>query len=218
MRHAPFLKMYAEYTTNFPKAMEVVDDLKKKSSRFKAVVDEVEGTKECKGLYLTSHMGTLVNRIGRYKLFFQRILKTLPEDAADLEDAAAALAKISDAASHCDKAGAKLDGFKKVMEIQQSLGGTIDLVGPTREFIKEGKITKISARSQDHQERYLFLVSQNEDCAHKPEKNPPLFLCKKKNCTCKQEFLAMLLPIPLFFKRRDTCVFIFRGFFYSISV
>ena len=52
----------------------------------------------------------------------------------------------------------KIDQFKQLLEIQESLGGAVDLVSPTRELIKEGKIVKISARSGDHQERYLFLV------------------------------------------------------------
>lgn len=53
----------------------------------------------------------------------------------------------------------KIDKFEKLLEIQESLGGAEDLVSPTRELIKEGKIIKISARSGDHQERYIFLVS-----------------------------------------------------------
>lgn len=52
----------------------------------------------------------------------------------------------------------KIDQFKQLLEIQESLGGAVDLVSPTRELVKEGKIVKISARSGDHQERYLFLV------------------------------------------------------------
>ena len=48
-----------------------------------------------------------------------------------------------------------------VVILQESLGGTVDLVSPTRELVREGKIVKISARSGDHQDRYLFLVSIN---------------------------------------------------------
>lgn len=53
------------------------------------------------------------------------------------------------------------DKFKKLLEIQEMIGGGIDLVSPTRELTKEGKIVKISARSGDHQERYLFLVTDS---------------------------------------------------------
>lgn len=53
----------------------------------------------------------------------------------------------------------RIEQFKKLLEVQESLGGSIDLVSPTREVLKEGKIVKISARTGDHQDRYLFLVS-----------------------------------------------------------
>ena len=52
----------------------------------------------------------------------------------------------------------RIEQFKKLLEVQESIGGSIDLVSPTREVLKEGKIVKISARTADHQERYLFLV------------------------------------------------------------
>ena len=52
----------------------------------------------------------------------------------------------------------RIEKFKKLLEVQESLGGTVDLVSPTRELLREGKIVKISARSGDHQDRYLFLV------------------------------------------------------------
>lgn len=71
---------------------------------------------------------------------------------------AEALHLVSTAANHANEAMKKIDQFKQLLEIQESLGGAVDLVSPTRELVKEGKIVKISARSGDHQERYLFLV------------------------------------------------------------
>ena len=53
----------------------------------------------------------------------------------------------------------RIDQFKKLLEVQESIGGGIDLVSPTREVLREGKMTKISARTGDHQERYVFLLS-----------------------------------------------------------
>lgn len=48
--------------------------------------------------------------------------------------------------------------FKKLIEINESLGLNEDLIGPTQTLIKEGRITKISAKSGLPQERYLYLV------------------------------------------------------------
>ena len=69
---------------------------------------------------------------------------------------------VSTAAAHANDAMKRIEKFKKLLEVQESLGGTVDLVSPTRELVKEGKIVKISARSGDHQDRYLFLVIKKE--------------------------------------------------------
>jgi hypothetical protein len=66
---------------------------------------------------------------------------------------------VSTAANHANEAMKKIDKFKQLLEVQEKISGAVDLVSPTRELLKEGKIVKISARSGDHQERYLFLVS-----------------------------------------------------------
>jgi hypothetical protein len=66
---------------------------------------------------------------------------------------------VSTAANHANEAMKKIDKFKQLLEVQEKISGAVDLVSPTRELLKEGKIMKISARSGDHQERYLFLVS-----------------------------------------------------------
>ena len=50
--------------------------------------------------------------------------------------------------------------FRKLLDINESLGDMIDLISPTRELIKEGKILRIAARDGDRYERYMFLVSQ----------------------------------------------------------
>jgi hypothetical protein len=70
-----------------------------------------------------------------------------------------ALHLVSTAAKHANDAMKRIEKFKKLLEVQESLGGTVDLVSPTRELLKEGKMVKISARSGDHQDRYIFLVS-----------------------------------------------------------
>lgn len=69
---------------------------------------------------------------------------------------------VSTAANHTNEAMKKIDKFKKLLEIQESIYDATDLVSATRELVKEGRIVKISARSGDHQERHLFLVIINK--------------------------------------------------------
>ncbi|QQP42100.1 FYVE_ RhoGEF and PH domaincontaining protein 4like, partial [Caligus rogercresseyi] len=112
---------------------------------------------ECGNLTLQSHMLTPIQRIPRYELLLKDYLKKLPEDSNDREDSEKALHLVSTAAAHANDAMKRIEKFKKLLEVQECLSGTVDLVNPTRELVKEGKIVKISARSGDHQERYLFL-------------------------------------------------------------
>ena len=155
-KFAPFLRMYSEYTTRLKDALNLVESLTKKQKDFAQAVQEVQSMPESRNLSLNIHMSSLHQRLAKYKMLFERYIKTLPEGSADVAGAKNALKGIVEAALHCNSADAKLENFNKLLEIQQSTGK--DLVSPTREFVKEGRINKISYKSQDHQERHLFLV------------------------------------------------------------
>ncbi|XP_046407118.1 FYVE, RhoGEF and PH domain-containing protein 4-like [Ischnura elegans] len=168
---APFLKMYSEYVKNFDNAMNLMGILAAKHQRFAAIMDEIHQTPECGNLTLSHHMLSPIQRVPRYEMLLKDYLKKLPEDSSDITDTEKALHLVSTAANHANEAMKKIDKFKQLLDIQESISGVVDLVSPTRELIKEGKIVKISARSGDHQERYLFLFSDI------------LFLCSPKLLT-----------------------------------
>ncbi|XP_046746019.1 FYVE, RhoGEF and PH domain-containing protein 1-like isoform X1 [Diprion similis] len=156
---APFLKMYTEYVKNFDYAMNLINTLQQKIPRFAAIVNDIQKRDECAKLSLAHHMLSPIQRLPRYELLLKDYLKNLAEDSPDYEDTKRALELVSTAANHTNEAMKKIDKFKKLLEIQESIYDAIDLVSATRELVKEGKIVKISARSGDHQERYLFLLS-----------------------------------------------------------
>ncbi|XP_068217436.1 uncharacterized protein [Palaemon carinicauda] len=156
---APFLKMYTEYVRNFDNAMTLINQWQSKCPRFAAIMDEIHSMEACANLTLQHHMLSPVQRIPRYEMLIRDYLKKLPEESPDRHDTEKALQLVSMAANHANDAMKKIDKFEKLLEIQESLGGAVDLVSPTRELVKEGKIIKISARSGDHQERYVFLLT-----------------------------------------------------------
>jgi hypothetical protein len=150
------------------------------------IFEHAQQLPQCGHLSLQHHMLTPIQRVPRYEMLLRDYLRRLPEDSADRAETESnkhkfpemstrsdndvtrisvclvlfpeALHLVSTAANHANEAMKKIDQFKQLLEIQESLGGAVDLVSPTRELVKEGKIVKISARSGDHQERYLFLV------------------------------------------------------------
>ncbi|XP_015600047.1 FYVE, RhoGEF and PH domain-containing protein 1 isoform X2 [Cephus cinctus] len=156
---APFLKMYTEYVKNFDYAMNLINTLQNKIPRFAAIINEIQKLEECAKLSLPHHMLSPIQRLPRYELLLKDYLKNLDDDNPDYADTKKALELVSTAANHTNEAMKKIDKFKKLLEIQESIYDAIDLVSATRELVKEGRIVKISARSGDHQERHLFLLS-----------------------------------------------------------
>ncbi|XP_058791864.1 FYVE, RhoGEF and PH domain-containing protein 1-like [Phymastichus coffea] len=156
---APFLKMYTEYVKNFDYAINLISTLQQKVTRFAAIISEIQKLDECAKLTLAHHMLSPIQRLPRYELLLKDYLRNLVKDNPDYEDTKKALELVSIAANHTNEAMKKIDKFKKLLEIQESIYDSTDLVSATRELVKEGRIVKISARSGDHQERHMFLFS-----------------------------------------------------------
>ncbi|XP_060081887.1 FYVE, RhoGEF and PH domain-containing protein 4-like [Ylistrum balloti] len=157
--NAPFLKLYTEYVKNFDHAMNLINLWSEKSSRFAAIMQEIQKSPECGSLALQHHMLEPVQRVPRYKLLLQDYLKHLPEDSPDKDNAEVALELVTKAASHSNEAMKKIEKFQKLLEINEKFGAAIDLISPTRELVREGRITKISARGGERLDRYVFLFN-----------------------------------------------------------
>lgn len=157
-KQAPFLKMYSEYTNNYDRATRVFEEMKKKK-KFADVVREIEKLPECEGLPLSHHLICPVQRVMRYQLLLQEYKKHLNDKDADYEDTAVALQLVLQAASHANEMMKKLDGFGKVIEVQEQLGNSISLVSPGRELLKTGTLQKISSTTEKTEERTIFLFN-----------------------------------------------------------
>lgn len=168
VKQAPFLKMYSDYIENFDNAMNTIDKHKKKNKKFAAIMQEIQLLPELNRLSLQHHMLSPVQRIPRYKLLLEDYIKRLPENSSDLENAKKGLALVEEAASHSNDTMKRIERLKKIMDVQELLGGTIDLSSPTREFVKEGKVSKTSASKGGDTlkdtlikdtDRYIFLFN-----------------------------------------------------------
>ncbi|XP_068615873.1 FYVE, RhoGEF and PH domain-containing protein 4-like, partial [Brachionichthys hirsutus] len=155
----PFLKMYAEYVSNFDQAMELVKQWTDRSPQFKAILQEIQSQEACGFLTLQHHMLEPVQRIPRYEMLLKDYLKKLPQDHSDRQDAEKSLKIIATAATHSNSAIRKAENLKKLVEIHEMLGEEENIVNPSNEFIREGHILKLSARNGLAMEIYLFLFN-----------------------------------------------------------
>ncbi|XP_051953117.1 FYVE, RhoGEF and PH domain-containing protein 4-like isoform X2 [Xyrauchen texanus] len=155
----PFLKMYAEYVSNFDHAMDLLKQWTDRSPQFKAIILEIQSQEQCGSLTLQHHMLEPVQRVPRYEMLLKDYLKKLPQDHIDRRDAEKSLEIIAMAATHSNTAIRKTDNLKKLLEIYEMLGEEEDIVNASNELIKEGHILKLAARNTSAMDRYLFLFN-----------------------------------------------------------
>ena len=113
---APKFKLYAEYCTNYPVAVKSLASLQRRHKSIRRVLEQC--SKECGGLQLESLLIMPIQRIPRYKLLLEDIVKHTPSWHPDLALCQDALIKIKAVANYTNDF---------VKENQDSLEAVIDL-------------------------------------------------------------------------------------------
>ncbi|XP_061523421.1 FYVE, RhoGEF and PH domain-containing protein 4-like isoform X1 [Phycodurus eques] len=158
LQHAPFLRMYADYVSNFDQATELVRIWTERSSAFRNIIEDIQSQEVCASLTLQHHMLEPVQRIPRYEMLLRDYVKKVPSNNPDYEFAQQSLQTISMAANHSNSAIHKAESIKRLLEIYEMVGEE-EVVNPTNEFLKEGRLLKLAARNTSAMERHLFLFN-----------------------------------------------------------
>ncbi|TDG96821.1 hypothetical protein EPR50_G00232890 [Perca flavescens] len=158
LQHAPFLRMYADYVTNFDQAMELVRTWTERSSAFRNIIQDIQSQEVCGSLTLQHHMLEPVQRVPRYEMLLRDYLKNLPKNHPDYDIAYKSLQTISLAAIHSNSAIHKAESLKRMVEIYEMVGEK-EVVNPTNEFLREGRLLKLAARNTSAMERHLFMFN-----------------------------------------------------------
>ncbi|XP_064632195.1 titin-like isoform X2 [Lineus longissimus] len=153
----PFLRLYIGYIKGFDEMISMFDDACKKYPIFNELVKDFEGNERCANLALRHYMLKPIQRIPQYKLLLQDYLNHLSEHSIDYKDASAALAIVSEIATHANESMREGDNFQKLLEVQNSLHGNFEVVKPGRTLIKMGILQKLSRK--EAQPRMLFLFN-----------------------------------------------------------
>mmetsp|Transcript_25614 Transcript_25614/g.84601 ORF Transcript_25614/g.84601 Transcript_25614/m.84601 type:complete len:965 (-) Transcript_25614:260-3154(-) len=152
---APLLKLYQRYVSHYERASQCYFESKEKVKEFALFLEKAQMNHESSVLSLDSYLIMPVQRIPRYKLLLEEILKYTPEDAEDYEDLRRALNLISEQADQCNEATRRRENTEKLRSIQKNFPG-IDLVDPERKIIREGKLTRITTKEPKEYYFYLF--------------------------------------------------------------
>ncbi|TPX30256.1 hypothetical protein SmJEL517_g06146 [Synchytrium microbalum] len=160
----PYLKMYSVYIQNFNGALSLIEDQSKKNPKLSAFLHEESMKKAYKGLPIQAYLMTPVQRIPRYKLLLQDLLKYTPVNHIDRTDLERAFKLVEEVAIFVDDMVRKQENQAQLLEIDQTLTGFNEKVlSPSRLFLFKGDLYKICRKN--HQLRRVYVLSDMIICA-----------------------------------------------------
>ena len=151
---SPFLKLFQKYVCHFESAAQRLVECRDKWPQFAEFLDKKAGSGV---MPLDSLLIMPVQRIPRYKLLLEEIIKQKPDDDSDQAELQEALRKVKSQAEECNEATRRRENIMKLREIQSRFKG-LELADPARRFIREGKLYRVRSRMEQpaHCTFYLF--------------------------------------------------------------
>ncbi|GAC74718.1 predicted Rho/Rac guanine nucleotide exchange factor [Moesziomyces antarcticus T-34] len=170
---APFLKMYSLFVKNFSSALQRIEHEQRSNDAFARFLKDTDNRRASKekvttttgsvrhafgyGLGFQAHLLTIVQRIPRYKLLVDDLVKSTPESHPDCADIRRASRMIEQVASYINENVRQHEMVLTMLGLQKSLQGlTEPLVAPGRSLIKRGTLMKTCRRNIQPREFFLF--------------------------------------------------------------
>eukprot|EP00466_Bigelowiella_natans_P003288 jgi/Bigna1/80538/fgenesh1_pg.72_\ len=160
-----FFKMYTMYVNNYDKAVQFLKT--QKTPRFeeflthalqkvRLLVIVTIMMDECKQPSVESFLIMPIQRIPRYKMLLEEVIKNTEEGHSDLPDLTKATEAIAKVAKHINEEVTRNKNREKILELENLFGGSVALVHPTRVFIRHGPLVKKCRASNRTYEFFLF--------------------------------------------------------------
>ncbi|MES1908796.1 MAG: hypothetical protein MHM6MM_001666 [Cercozoa sp. M6MM] len=157
---APFFSMYSQYSALHGPASEwLVEQMEKGPARLRQIGSDAEQ----RTLQTVSSMLIApIQRVPRYRLLFEQLLKHTPPEDPDHAVLSEALEKVHKAASHINEEIRKFENARQMRELAAMFtSDQADLVSPSRRFLRRGMLTKVC---RDKDEQYEFLLFSDLLC------------------------------------------------------
>ncbi|KAF9334895.1 hypothetical protein BG006_001300 [Podila minutissima] len=157
---APFLKMYSNYVKTYTSALAHINDCMTRSDRFTEFVKTTSRRPECKNLDFQSYLMLPVQRIPRYRMLLEGLLRHTPEDHPDHRKLETAFRSMEKTANFVNETIRQHEMFGEMVNLQSKIAGLNErLIIPGRALLKRGNVWKICRRNV--QQRLIILFS---DC------------------------------------------------------
>ncbi|ELP90040.1 Rho guanine nucleotide exchange factor, putative [Entamoeba invadens IP1] len=143
VKMAPFLKIYGEYCKNYPEALKELASLGKEHKFYEEYhrVMEEKAPEEYKNFELTSFLITPIQRIPRYKLLLNDLLKHTPHNHIDYKDLSDGFNLISQVAISVNDFSKQAEHMEQVNDLSSritELPSEVNFQEPGRIYQKDG--------------------------------------------------------------------------------
>ena len=157
----PLMKSYTNYCGTYVAAIELLKSLRSKSSKFAKFIAGAEAHPSCRGLDLSSFLIKPPQRLCKYPLFFNDLLKSLGDASAPstavkqvLEQIQQITRAVNAGMADSGSMGRVYEIFKDNLDAHESVS---DLVSPSRRFLFEGEVDCASStKAPKRHHFYLF--------------------------------------------------------------
>jgi len=135
-----WLKVYIQFVNNYNMALQKLDYLNGMPA-FVEWIDKVQHGPKCMSHTIQDYLIMPIQRIPRYVLLLEDLLRNSPEGHIDYEDLKNALAKMKEVAITINEKKGEVENFAILVNIYNRLEPKIEtLCEPHRRFIREGKL------------------------------------------------------------------------------
>ncbi len=142
LNYAPLFKLYSDYVNLFDASREKLQELRDRLP-VDAFIRACEIQTSCHGLGLSDFLIQPVQRVPRFRLLLESILKYTPEDDPVHNCIKDCLDRISSVATKINDDVHTREARDKIIELQEDFNDN-SFLAPSRVFIKEGFLVKVS--------------------------------------------------------------------------
>ncbi len=157
---APYLKFYSTYAQEFQNSSRLVERWSERHRGFRTFLTDQETRPEVQ-LKLNALLITPVQRVPRYKLLIEDVIKNTPDSHPDKANLQEALGQIESVAWHINEQLREHENALKMLDIQKSLVGCYPkILTPGRRLVKQGNLMKVpKTATTSGNPRYFVLFS-----------------------------------------------------------
>ncbi|KAI7822010.1 hypothetical protein BC939DRAFT_195735 [Gamsiella multidivaricata] len=154
---APFLKMYSNYVKTYTSALTHINDCMSRNERFTEFLKATAKKPECKSLDFQAYLMLPVQRIPRYRMLLESLLRHTPDDHPDHRKLQTAFESMEQTANFVNETIRQHEMFVEMVNLQSRITGMSEpLVIPGRVLLKRGNVWKVCRRNIQLREIILF--------------------------------------------------------------